>query len=128
MNIVIPMSGLGSRFLKEGFLEPKPLIKANGKTLIQHTVESLGLYGNIIFITRDFGHDFNNQLTDHLNHIAPGSREIKLEKTTRGAVETCLSVRDLIDNEEELIITNCDQILEWNASNFLSISRNSDAV
>ena len=54
MNILIPMAGAGSRFLNEGFEEPKPLIKVNGKTLIEHSVESLNLEGNYIFITRKY--------------------------------------------------------------------------
>ena len=34
MNILIPMAGLASRFVNEGFKLPKPLIKVNGLTLI----------------------------------------------------------------------------------------------
>jgi len=127
MNIIIPMSGLGSRFLKEGFRKPKPLIKVISKTLIQHTIESLNIYGKIIFITRDFGKIYNEELTCHLKSIAPGSVEIKIKNPTRGSVETSLYAKDLINNDEELIITNCDQILEWNAANFLDASRSANA-
>ena len=123
MNIVIPMAGTGSRFFKEGFKKPKPLIKAGNKTLIQHSVESLGLFGNIIFVTRDFGEEYNKELSDHLCDIAPGSIEIKLKNATAGATETCMHASNLINNNDELIITNCDQRLDWNASKFLLLSR-----
>ena len=126
MNIVIPMAGLGARFSKEGFNKPKPLISVGSKTLVQNSVESLGIYGNIVFITRDFGSEYNKELSDHLEKIAPGCVEIKLEEVTRGATETCLKASHLINNSEELIITNCDQILDWSPTSYLRASREAD--
>jgi len=32
MQIIIPMSGLGIRFENEGYKDPKPVIKIDGKT------------------------------------------------------------------------------------------------
>ena len=127
MNIVIPMAGLGTRFSNEGYDMPKPLISVNNKTLIQHSVESLGIYGNLIFITRDFGEKYNDLLFQHLTKIAPGSIEIKIDKATKGAAETCLMAKELINNDQELIITNCDQILEWDPANYLKLSRHGRA-
>ena len=54
INIIIPMAGLGSRFSKNGIKTPKPLIRVDGKTLIEHSVESLGIDGRYIFITRKY--------------------------------------------------------------------------
>ncbi len=39
MNIIIPMSGIGKRFLEVGYTDPKPLIPVEGKPIIQHVVE-----------------------------------------------------------------------------------------
>ena len=39
MQIIIPMSGLGSRFQAAGYTEPKPLIKVDGKPIIEHVVK-----------------------------------------------------------------------------------------
>ena len=121
MNIVIPMAGLGTRFSQEGFKEPKPLIKINGKTLVEHSIESLNLDGRYIFITRGYENvDYNLQLSEILKSIVPDCTEIQINQTTRGAAETCLFAKDLINNESPLVITNCDQRLEWNASDFVS--------
>ena len=54
MNIVIPMAGLGSRFKIEGFDTPKPLIQVAGKTLVEHSIDSLNINGRYIFITRKY--------------------------------------------------------------------------
>ena len=46
INIIIPMAGLGSRFSKNGIKTPKPLIRVDGKTLIEHSVESFEYNGS----------------------------------------------------------------------------------
>ncbi len=114
------MAGLGSRFKSEGFDLPKPLIRVNGKTLIEHSIESLNIEGFFIFITRKFEkEEYNDQLSDILKTLKPNSVEIRLDYSTSGAVETALSAKKFINNDEGLIITNCDQRLEWDSSVFL---------
>ena len=36
MHIVIPMSGMGNRFINAGYTVPKPLIMVDGKPIIEH--------------------------------------------------------------------------------------------
>ena len=38
MQIIIPMSGLGTRFVNEGYKDPKPLIVVDNKPIIEHVV------------------------------------------------------------------------------------------
>jgi NDP-sugar pyrophosphorylase family protein len=127
MNILIPMAGLASRFTNEGYKLPKPLIEVNGLTLIEHTINTLDLEGRYIFITRDFGdQSYNDQLSKLLKKLCPDSVEIKLQHTTKGSVETCLQALQYINNDEELIITNCDQRTEWESSEFLKFISQDD--
>lgn len=113
------MAGLGTRFKNEGFILPKPIIQVNGKTLIEHSVSSLGIEGQYIFITRQYENpEDNDLLTKKLKEMDPNSIEIRLSLSTRGAVETCLFAEEYIDNDEPLIITNCDQITDWDPKEF----------
>jgi Nucleoside-diphosphate-sugar pyrophosphorylase involved in lipopolysaccharide biosynthesis/translation initiation factor 2B, gamma/epsilon subunits (eIF-2Bgamma/eIF-2Bepsilon) len=41
LNIVVPMAGRGSRFQKEGYTLPKPLIPVLGKPMIQVVINNL---------------------------------------------------------------------------------------
>lgn len=52
MKILIPMAGEGSRFVKEGYTFPKPLIDVNGKPMIQKVVENLDFDCEYIFLIR----------------------------------------------------------------------------
>ncbi len=127
MNILIPMAGLASRFTNEGFKLPKPLIKVDGQTLIEHTIKTLDLNGRYIFVTRDFGNkEHNTQLSNLLKEICPGCVEIKLNHTTKGSVETCMQALEYINNDDELIITNCDQRTEWESSEFINFIKNTN--
>jgi NDP-sugar pyrophosphorylase family protein len=120
MNIVIPMVGAGSRFAKEGFLEPKPLIDVLGKTLIEHSIDSFNVAGKFIFITRDFHNpEHNKNLSEILKKKRPESKEIRLKRLTSGAAESVLAAKELINNDEPLIIYNCDQLINWNPEDFL---------
>jgi NDP-sugar pyrophosphorylase family protein len=120
LNIVIPMAGLGTRFINAGILEPKPLIKVNKKYLIEHSVSTLGIKARYIFITRNYENEnHNRKLSDLLKTISPESIEIKIDTLTSGATETVLYAKEYINNDNPLIITNCDQIINWNSQDFL---------
>ena len=38
MKIIIPMSGIGKRFVEAGYEDPKPLIQVENKTIIEHVM------------------------------------------------------------------------------------------
>ena len=128
MKIIIPMAGLGSRFFNAGFTSPKPLIQVLDSTIVEHSVRSLNIDGDYIFITRKFkNHDHNHKLEKILRTIKPKCKIVTVDKLTSGAAETCLLAKEYIDPEDELIITNCDQYLDWDPQKFLEKSRRFDA-
>jgi NDP-sugar pyrophosphorylase family protein len=120
MNIIIPMAGAGTRFQKVGITTPKPLIEVLGKTLIEHSINSFNVAGRFIFITREFDNPaHNDQLSALLKQLRPESVEIRVKKLTSGATETALLAQEYIDNQDPLVIYNCDQAINWDADSFL---------
>jgi len=120
MKIIIPMAGLGSRFKNAGIEVPKPLIEVAGKTLIEHSVTSLKIPGQYIFITREYENlEYNEKLSKLLKFLSPDCIEIKLNKNQLGAADAALYAKEYIDNEDSLIITNCDQRLDWDSEDFI---------
>jgi NDP-sugar pyrophosphorylase family protein len=120
MNIVIPMAGLGSRFQKVGVKAPKPLIEVLGKTLIEYSVKSFDVEGRFIFITREFDDpEHNKTLSALLKKLRPESIEIRTKTPTSGATETALLASTYIDNNDPLVIYNCDQYINWDSNLFL---------
>lgn len=123
MNILIPMAGLGSRFRDAGYATIKPLIRVNGKTFIEWSVSSLGLEGQFIFVILE---EHRALLEEHLREISPGCQIATVPSLTRGATETCLAAKAYIDNDSPLVITNSDQIFEWDGAAYARFLEETD--
>jgi NDP-sugar pyrophosphorylase family protein len=116
MNIVIPMAGLGSRFPRDKYYLPKPLIDVNGKPMISRAIESLGMDGQYHFVLRN--DEFLKITQDVISRTVDKPRFVVVDKTTDGPACSVLLFREFIDNEDELIVANCDQIMEWDSRLF----------
>lgn len=127
LNILIPMAGEGSRFKVNGYELPKPLIDVNGKMMIKRAIETLNIDGNYIFVVRRYEDENNNlNLRKALKSIKPNCTIIEIDRLTNGSAETCLMAESLINNDEGLVITNCDQLMEWDSSLFIEYINNND--
>ena len=118
MNVLIPMAGAGSRFANAGYTFPKPLIEVNGKPMIQVVVENLNIDAHFIFLVQKEHYQKYN-LKQLLNLIAPGCDIIQVDGLTEGAACTTLLAKDLINNDEPLLMANSDQFVEWNSNECL---------
>ena len=124
MNVLIPMAGAGSRFIDAGYDLPKPLIDVCGKPMIGRVIDSLDsnkLDVNFIFVAQN----------DHLDmglrsYLEDKGRIVTIDRLTEGAACTTLLAKDLIDNDDELVIANCDQFLQWSFYNYITYSRQYD--
>jgi dTDP-glucose pyrophosphorylase len=125
MNIVIPMVGLGKRFQDAGFMKQKPLIEVSGKKIVEHAIESFDIDANYIFIVRK-SKDIE-ELKKTLLNLKPYCTIIETEELTDGSVSSILLAKDFINNDDELISTNCDQRTDWDSSLFLNFCRESGA-
>ena len=125
MNILIPMAGAGTRFEAAGYTFPKPLIDVAGKPMIQVVVENLGIDANYIFIVQK-SHREKYNLDVLMNLIRPGCTVIEVDGITEGAACTTLLAREFIDNDEQLIVANSDQYVEWNSVEFMYFMQEHD--
>ena len=122
MQIIISMAGLGSRFYERGFVTPKHLIKIENKTLIELAIETLDIEGDYIFILRKIENEENEHLKVLLKNLK-SCKIIEIDYVTEGPASSCYLTKDILNYEDELVIANCDQILEWNSCNFLTKTR-----
>jgi len=120
INIVIPMAGAGTRFVRSGFDKPKPLIDILGKPMIQWVVENLNvkIKHRFIFICQA-AHQEKYHLDSELKSIVSESTVIGINGLTQGAAATVLFAADLIDNDSPLLIANSDQYVEFNLDSFI---------
>jgi len=121
------MAGEGSRFTKEGYTFPKPLIDVRGRPMIQTVVENLDFDCEYIFLVR---HDHVKKyagLLDTLERITNGRcSHVEVKELTEGAACTALLAQDLINDDEDLLIANSDQFIEYEAENFKTLKNLTD--
>jgi NDP-sugar pyrophosphorylase family protein len=128
MKILIPMAGEGSRFSKEGYTFPKPLIDVNGKPMIQVVVENLDFDAEYIFLVRKEHLIKYSGLKTTLSRITNGKMKIvEVDSLTEGAACTALLAKEYIDNDDDLLIANSDQVIEYCAENFTTIKNMTDS-
>lgn len=116
VNLVIPMAGLGSRFPKDKYFFPKPLLDVNGQPMIKRAIESTGFQGNWHFIVRK--NEFLEITKEVIHATVKNPIFIEVDKETEGPACSVLLLKDLINNDEELVTINCDQIMEWDPKLF----------
>lgn len=117
----MPMAGEGSRFLKEGWTTPKPLIQLHGKELFLRAIGSVsgdGIQMKYSFIVRQEHIDKYN-IDKGIKAILPDANIFSVLKTTRGAVETCLMAEAAIADDDAVIVMDCD--LEFRSKKFIEI-------
>jgi NDP-sugar pyrophosphorylase family protein len=118
MQIIIPMSGIGQRFLDSGYLNPKPLIKVDGKPMIEHVVHLFPGEKNFIFVCNE-EHLRTTDLKSILNRIAPEGKIFSIPVHKKGPVFAVKAVEEMILDEEEVIVNYCDFSKKWDYCDFL---------
>ena len=110
LHIIMPMAGEGSRFAKAGWTTPKPLIELRGVPLFLRAIGSVAIEDvpmKYSFIVRQ-EHIDKQHIDELIQAILPEARIFSVLQTTRGAVETCLVAEEVIDDEDAVVVMDCD--------------------
>lgn len=121
INIVVPMAGLGSRFSRAGYAQPKPLIPVLGRTMIELVVDNLrpATAHRFIFVCQR-AHEATHGVGALLRRIAPGCEIVLIDGVTEGAACSVLLADAAIDDAQPLLIANCDQYVDAAIDAFLA--------
>lgn len=127
LNIVIPMAGAGSRFANAGYQDPKPLIPVHGLPMIKVVIDNLRpkQAHRFIFICQR-AHVARYALIEKLKTWAPGCEVILLDELTEGAACTVLTAKDLINDDNPLMIANSDQYIDIDINDYLTYMTQED--
>jgi NDP-sugar pyrophosphorylase family protein len=123
MQIIIPMSGMGKRFVEAGYSDPKPLIKIDDYPIIKHVIDLFPNETNFLFVCNE-KHLRENNIDKILRELVPKCKIFSVaEGSKRGPVEAVMSIADQIDENEEVIVSYCDYGTLWNYEEFLYQAR-----
>jgi NDP-sugar pyrophosphorylase family protein len=118
MKIIIPMAGTGNRFVEKGYTEPKPLIRINGKRLIEYVLEAYAPEDSFVFVCNE-DHLKQTNMREVLSKLKPNATIVGIPGHKLGPVKTVQGAYPFIDNREEVVVNYCDAVLKWRRSSFV---------
>ena len=126
MNVIIPMTGYGSRFVAAGYRELKPFIKVMERPVIEWIVKDMYPSDvNIIFICRGEHLKEDPSMRERLLALAPEAMIVWIEEwVKKGPVYDVLrGYRELLERkavsaDEPCIINYCDFYMHWDYAAF----------
>ena len=129
LNIIIPMAGLGSRFVNAGFTNPKPLIQVQGQTMISLVIKNLtpSEEHKFIFICQK-DHIRNTKLKNEIKSLTTNFIIIEVDSITEGPASSVLLAEKYINNNNPLMIANCDQFIDIDINRYLIKSKLYDGL
>ena len=103
LQLVVPMTGVGQRFVDAGFLELKPLIKIAGETIISHVMKMYPSISDPVFIISN-NHPQRELLKTELKTLRPDSKIIEIDPHKFGPSYAVWQVREQLDLSRPIII------------------------
>ena len=120
-KLIMPMAGAGRRFIDAGYLNPKPLISVKGKPLYEWALQSLEnleiLYDEAIFIVR-LQDAVYFHIGARIQAKVPGAKIIAISDKTEGAALTIKAATPYLNEDDSVIISNCDHYFEGYGSDY----------
>ena len=117
MKVIIPMAGLGQRFVDAGYTEPKPFIEVAGEKIIDRIVNMFDKDDEMIFICNE-RHLKTDDTESYLQGIKRGCTLLSVPQHTKGPVFTVIPYLDYVHDDEEVIVCYCDNPYLWNYNHF----------
>ena len=116
MNILVPMAGESTRFAEAGYAYPKNLVEVDGLSLIERVLDQLTPLldrgaGLICLVRDDEVARFHT--SEVIRLLRPGAHIVTVPDLKSGAACAALLAVDLIDSDDQLLVFNGDQILDF---------------
>lgn len=127
MNIIIPMTGYGSRFVAAGYKELKPFIPVMDMPIVEWIVTKMYPADvNFVFVCRGEHLEKDPSMREKLLALAPEATIVSIEEwVKKGPVYDVLRAyrglkeTDAIDTTQPCIINYCDFYMEWDFEAFV---------
>lgn len=118
MKIIIPMAGTGNRFVQQGYTDPKPMIKINGKMIIEYILDMFDCINDEFVFICNNTHILNTNIQEILLSLVKHGTVISIPEHKLGPVYTVQQAYDYIVDDEEVIVSYCDNPYRWNRQDF----------
>lgn len=121
MQILIPMTGHGSRFVSRGYKQLKPFIKIHNAPMIEWVIKMFPEDQNkITFICQSEHLRQKKYISQELRRIAPESNIFSVKNWKKqGPVSDVLRASEIIQDDQPVLVSYCDFFADWDYKKFL---------
>jgi len=130
IQLVIPMAGLGKRFVDANYTTLKPLIPIHGVPMIKLVVDNLmsDKVGHVILIAQRETIESVN-LREILAHLSIPLTVVAVESLTEGPADTVRLAKPVLNNKLPLVVANSDQFVNAEVDSFYeTLTGNEDST
>lgn len=125
MTIVVPMAGLGNRFVIAGYKEPKPLIPVCGKSILERVVAMFPPDYPFVMICNE-QHFIHTDLPDMVKKLKPEARLVAMPCHKLGPVYTVKAAYDYIPDDQPVVVAYCDVVAKFDPQDFADFVQRSN--
>lgn len=122
MQIVVPMAGLGQRFVDAGYQLPKPLVPVDGVPMFVRAVEELPRADRYVFVVHP-DHVRDHRIDTVISRHFPGGRVVVTPGLTRGQACTVRLACAELDPHDSVLVAACDNSHLYDAGRFAEVVR-----
>ena len=119
VHLIMPMGGAGSRFFKNGFVMPKPLIEINDKPFFYWATRSIEKYVDIADLTfvvlQEHIDEF--KIDKKIKEYFPNAKIVVIPHILDGAILTCLEGARSIQDDYPIVFNDCDHCFKCDQFN-----------
>lgn len=123
--LLLPMAGVGSRFVNEGYTTPKPLIQVSSLPMAVQALNDLPITEHQRFIIRD-EMDNNRELQKILEKSSTSAQFVTLDHLTDGQATTCVEGLNGVDTSIPITIAACDNGMIYSSVDFEKMMSSED--
>lgn len=126
---LIPLAGAGSRFVKEGYTDPKPLIDVSGKPMIIQANAQLPASQHNAYVCLK-AHVEKYSVDQAIKSVQPNAYIKVIDHVTEGQAITCQLGLEATPDNNPLLIAACDNGMLWDHDKYQQLinDQNIDAI
>ena len=108
------MAGIGQRFVQAGYTKPKPLIPVFGKPMIAHVTSMFSPTDKFVYICND-----KHDIKEMRHALGWNANIVTMPSHKKGPVFTVKAAFDQIPDDEPVMVSYCDVVVNFDRLKFL---------
>lgn len=123
MQVLIPMSGQGTRYKKAGYHQPKPLIPVSGRPIIERLLEKFPSEWPVTFVMADNHRD--TELPSFLSQLRPQAQQLFIPAHSQGPSYAIKAALPKLNPTLAVLVSYCDYGFKWDPWDFADFVKHS---